>query len=242
MRATRLARAIALWPLALTGCLDASGGLGVLADEIVEAPGATGSGFGDPSRATNGVRGGGTFTGSLDVYSLDYRARRHLVLAFSGGPVLDGPGPDLVVFENGFRERERDAYFMDPVVVEVSADGERWLAFPHDYLASDETMYEPHPAAWEGFAGVTPVALHADHGGLDPLAPTAGGDAFDLADLTGSDADEASLASELRARGIRYVRLTSAAVLVNPDTGLPYPRDPVSDGADIDGVAGRRAP
>jgi hypothetical protein len=156
--------------------------------------------------------------------------------------VLDGPGPDLVVFENGFRERERDAYFMDPVVVEVSADGERWLAFPHDYLASDETAYEPHPAAWEGFAGVTPVMLHVEHGGADPLAPSAGGDAFDLADLAAERAEDAALASRLRTEGVRYVRLTSAALVVNPDTGVPYPRDPVSDGADIDGVAGRRAP
>jgi hypothetical protein len=228
--------------LATSACVDGTGAMSVLADEIVEAPGATGIGFGDPSRATNGVRGGGTYAGSLDVYSLDYRERRHLVLGFSGEPVRDGPGADLVVFENGFRERERDAYFMDPVVVEVSIDREQWLAFPHDYLASDETTYEPHPAAWEGFAGVTPVTLHAEHGDTDPLAPTAGGDAFDLADLVGRSAEESRLARRLREEGVRYVRLTSAALLVNPDTGAPYPRDPVSDGADIDGVAGRRAP
>ncbi|MBX7194900.1 MAG: LIC_13355 family lipoprotein [Sandaracinaceae bacterium] len=222
---------------ALSGCAPAN--VGELATEIVEAPGATGAGFGDVSRAIDGVRGGGEHAGSLDVYSLDYRERRHLVLGFEGRVIVDGPGPDLAVFENGFRELERDAYFMDPVVVEVSPDGARWLAFPHDYVASDETRYEPHPAAWEGFAGVTPVLLDTGRGELDPLDPRAGGDAFDLAELGGERADEQALADEIRMRGARYVRLTSAAIVTNPDTGAPYPRDAVSDGADIDGVAAR---
>jgi|LakMenEpi03Aug12_release.lakeMendotaPanAssembly.Ray.scaffolds.fasta_scaffold710671_1 hypothetical protein len=233
--------AAALGALGLGGCVGAGSAETVLADEVVEAPGATGTGFGDPVRATNGVRGGGTYTGSFDVYSLDYLERRHIVLRFSGGPIVDGPGPDLAVFENGFRERERDAYFMDPIVVEVSIDGELWLAFPHDYVAADERSYEPHPSAWEGFAGVTPVLLHTDRG-EDGLGATAGGDAFDLAELSGVTEDERALATRMRREGIRYVRLTSAAILVNPDTGIPYPRDPVSDGADIDGVVGRAAP
>lgn len=213
---------------------------GLFADLVVDAPGATGEGYGDPERAVNGVRGGGTHAGSLDVYSLDYLSRRSITLSVSGHAIVDAPGPDLVVFENGFREATRDAYFMDPVVVEVSVDGVRWLAFPHDYLAADETAYEPQPEAWEGFAGVTPVLVHAETSPMDPFDPRAGGDAFDLAELTGESAEQAALASQLRAEGARFVRLTSAAVLVNPDTGVPFPRDAVSDGADIDGVAVRQ--
>ncbi len=237
----RAARALpsALTLIALTaGCTESPSAESAFADLVVAAPGATGVAFGDPSRAVNGVRGGGAYAGSLDVYSLDYRERRSIVLGFSGRLVVDGPGADLVVFENGFRERTRDAYFMDPIVVEVSSDGERWLAFPHDYVAPDETVYEPHPSAWEGFAGVTPVVLNVDTRPMDPFAAEAGGDAFDLATLTGSTEEERALADELRG-GVRYVRLTSAAVLENPDTGVAFPRDAVSDGADIDGVAGR---
>ncbi len=222
----------------LAGC-GRPAGEGVLADLVVDAPGATGEGYGDPSRAVNGVRGGGTHAGSLDVYSLDYRSRRSLTLAIDGHAVLDGPGADLVVFENPFQESSRDASFMDPVVVEVSSDGERWLAFPHDYIAADETLYEPHPEAWEGFAGVTPVLLHAETNPIDAFDPRAGGDAFDLAELVGTDPATSALAEQLRAEGVRFVRLTSAAVLVNPDTGVPFPRDGVSDGADIDGVVAR---
>jgi len=222
----------------LAGC-GRPAGEGVLADLVVDAPGATGDGHGDPSRAVNGVRGGGTHAGSLDVYSLDYRSRRSLTLAIDGHAIIDGPGADLVVFENPFQETSRDASFMDPVVVEVSADGERWLAFPHDYVAPDEGVYEPHPELWEGFAGVTPVLLHAETNPIDAFDPRAGGDAFDLAELVGTDAVTNALAEQLRTEGVRFVRLTSAAVLVNPDTGVPFPRDTVSDGADIDGVVVR---
>ncbi len=229
--------------LSVTGCAGLSGcaaePLGHYADEIVDAPGATGVSYGDPDRAVNGVRGSGAYAGSLDVYSLDYRERQHLVLAFSARTISNGSGVDLVVFENGFEETARDASFMDPVVVEVSLDGERWLAFPHDYVADDETVYEPHPAAWEGFAGVTPVLVNVDRNPIDPFSEMAGGDAFDLDELVGETDEQRALASQLQTEGVRFVRLTSAAVVVNPDTGVPYPRDAVSDGADIDGVAAR---
>lgn len=229
----------------LSGC--GSGGDDVMADLVIEAPGASAGSFGDPARATNGVRGAGLHAGSLDVYSLDYRDRRSLTLGFSGRVLVDGPGPDLAVFENGFREADRDAYFMDPIVVEVSDDAERWLAFPHDYVVdggvTGETRYAPRPEAWRGFAGLRPVLLHAETNSVDPFdTEHAGGDTFDLATLgTGAGDGEAerALAAQLREGGVRYVRLTSAAVLTNPDTGAPYPRDPVSDGADVDGVAGR---
>ncbi len=41
--------------------------------------------------------------------------------------------------------------------------------------------------------------------------------------------------AEARA-GVRYVRLVSARVRTNPDTGAPFPHDPLSDGPDVDGV------
>jgi hypothetical protein len=214
-----------------------------VADLVVDAPGAGSDGFADPTRATNGVRGGGELAGSLDVYSLDYRTRTSITLAFSGAAVVDGPGDDLVVFENGFRESGREAWFMDPIVVEVSPDGAAWLAFPHDYVAEDETRYEPRPSAWRGFAGLSPVLLHAEANPVDAFdRARAGGDAFDLATLgTGAGDDDAAraLAMRIRMEGAVYVRLTSAALRTNPDTGVAYPRDPVSDGADIDGVVAR---
>ena len=45
--------ATALGALGLGGCVGAGSAGTVLADEVVEAPGATGTGFGDPVRAIN---------------------------------------------------------------------------------------------------------------------------------------------------------------------------------------------
>lgn len=198
------------------------------ADTVVDAPGASGEGFGDPTKAVDGVRGGGLTTQSLDVYSIP--RGEPLVLGWEDRVVVNGPGVDLVVFENAFHYGD-GLTFMDPTVVEVSADGERWVAFPHDFTAADETSYSPRTEHWVGFAGVTPVLLHAEGNPVDPFdGAAAGGDGFDLADLP----DEA-----LRAAGIRYVRLTAATDHDNPDTGAPFVADPVSDGPDIDGVAAR---
>jgi hypothetical protein len=206
----------------------------IYATTVVEAPGATGEGFGDPTRAVNGVRGAGPAAGSLDVYSLDYAERTHLVLSWGGRTVRNGPGADFVVFENPFRTFG-GAMFMDPVIVSVSRDGATFVDLPHAYLAPDPTRYSADPDHWQGFAGRTPVLLHEELHPVDPFDPVAaGGDAFDLDAL-----EDHGEAGAIRREGFRYVRLTSAAIVTNPATGMPYPRDPLSNGADIDGVYAR---
>lgn len=207
----------------------------VLGTEIILAPGATGEGTRDPARATNGVRGAGLREGSLDVYSLGPGADALLVIGFGGQRFPDGEGDELAVFENAFQIGEGPFRFMDPVLVEVSADGETFVAFPHDYTAPDPTQWSADPDHWHGFAGLTPVLLHEEEMPGDPFdAAAAGGDAFDLADLPpGPEAER------IRAEGFAFVRLTSARRVEDPNTGAPYPRDPVSDGPDIDGVYAR---
>jgi len=116
--------------------------------------------------------------------------------------------------------------FMDPVIVELSEDGVTWQPLVHDYTAPDERSYSDDPNHWLGFAGVTPVLLHADVNPVDPFDRlAAGGDHFDFAH------------SDLQAA--RFVRLVTAPSRINPDTGDYYPRDSISDGADIDGVYAR---
>jgi hypothetical protein len=200
----------------------------VLATEVVEAPGATGEGVRDADRAVNGVRGGGRFAGSVDVFALGLEPGVDdvLVLGFADGLVAaDVDGPDLAVFENAFEVKEGGGFFLDPVVVEVSPDCERWVAFPHDYAGADPNVYEPDPTSWHGFAGLTPVMLHEEAYLVDPLSDAAGGDTFDLATLDPED----PVGAEVQAGGAACVRLRSAAV-------EGYPADPISNGADIDGV------
>lgn len=221
---------------------DVSGGDGsrdagseelVWATDVVAAPGATGAGFLDERRAVDGVRGGGDSLGSTNVYSI--REGRFLVLGFPGDPIGDGPGTDLVVFENPFVIGAGPNRFMDPTIVEVSADGVDFVAFPHDFLAADETAYSSRPEDWVSFAGVEPVRYHVEDNPVDPFSPDAGGDPFDLADLPGAQGEE------LRRLGIRFIRLSAASDATNPDTGMPFPKDNLSDGPDIDGVVARRS-
>jgi hypothetical protein len=203
-----------------------------MADVVRSAPSASDARFKDPQAAVNGVQGGGDRAGSLDVYSIGLAEGDHLTLCWSDGRAQDGPGDDLVVFENPFQSGAMT--FMDLMVVEVSPDGEVWATFPHDYQAVDETAYSPRPLDWQGFAGRAPVRYRTDDG-HDPFdAAYAGGDRFDWADLPGE------VGARVRAEGAACVRLSPAALAINPDTGAPFPRDASSDGPDIDGVYGRR--
>ncbi len=197
------------------------------ADELVEAPGTVSapSAVNVPQNAVNGVVHGDRKSGSLDVFSRGLSTsppNNYLVIRWSGRTLTDVPGPDFVVFENAFEAP--GGVFMDPAVVSVSSDGTHWVDFPHDYLAEDETSYSSDPSKWLGFAGVSPVVWRSDDSRcLDPIDPAAGGDRFDIADV------------ELDGPA-RFVRITTAASLRNPDTDAPYPKEFIADGFDLDGV------
>src|SRR4051812_26057798 len=63
-----------------------------------------GAGFGQdhfPDVIYGPPHGAGTYAGSTDVLSLG--ARGSIIVGFGGGEIVDGDGPDLLVFENAFR-------------------------------------------------------------------------------------------------------------------------------------------
>lgn len=227
-------------PDAAPGMLDAA--IVRLADIVVDAPGISGTGFDDPTKAINGVRGGGSRTGSLDVFSRGYipaddqtPGNDHLTLAWSHGRLENGPGADLVVFENPFVVGASGA-FMDLIIVEVSLDGVEFRALAHDYIAADPSVYRNEPALWPGFAGRTPVLFNIDSHPVDPFdAAAAGGDQLDLDTVVGDD----DVARAIRTSGARFVRLVCAPARIDPRTHANYVKDSASNGADIDGVYGR---
>lgn len=103
-----------------------------------------------------------------------------VVLGFGEGVIVDGPGVDLLVFENPLPG------FVELATVAVSVDGHTWHAFLCDAPQSGPD--------YGRCAGVGRVHSSPSNG-IDPRDPSvAGGDAFDLAELGLSHA--------------RYVRIT----------------------------------
>lgn len=137
--------------------------------EVVSfTPGAF-AGFGAdamPAVVLGAPLGRGPSAGSLDVVSLGQGGAIVLRL---GAAVVDGPGVDLLVFENPFPN------WIETGEVSVSDDGTTW----HTWTCHADDA----DGGWPGCAGVVPVLSHPDNG-IDPTDPAvAGGDGFDLADL-----------------------------------------------------------
>ena len=160
---------LAFGPIALLGLVacgpDEPAG-DAFADEVVAFAPAPASSFGH-ERLPEVVLG--PPGGLQDVVSLGCEGE--IILGFDEPGIVDGPGVDLIVFENPFA-----ADFPEPGEVAVSEDGERWFTFACD------------PATLDGCAGVTPTLAYPGSG-LDPRDPAeAGGDGFDLATLADAPA------------------------------------------------------
>lgn len=148
------------------------------ATQVVSFEPGTDAGFGEdklPNVVLGPPSGGGVRKGSLDVLSLGKGGT--IVLGFDRYAITDGPGPDLVVFENPFWPGgDPTQVYAEPGEVSVSDDGETWATFACD-TAGDGAGH------FAGCAGVTPT-LPYDATATLPIDPAVtGGDVFDLAEL-----------------------------------------------------------
>lgn len=200
------------------------------ADRVVAHVIGTGGGAGEsglPAIVLGPPRGGGAFQGATDTISLGLGGS--ITLAFDDNVIVDGPGPDLLVFENAFLPTGATTLppFAEPAVVEVSGDGADWHALP---CALDGAPYHA------GCAGVYPVFANAgDPGAPSPLVPAT----TPIADLVGVPVDEfvappgaGGDAIDLAAVGLfaaRYVRLTASPTRMPGLMGL--------SGFDLDALA-----
>lgn len=146
------------------------------AHEVVDVSYGPDAGWGQdamPGIVLGPPRGAGLVSGSLDVLALGNGGS--ITLGFGALTIVDGEGPDLIVFENPFYAGGDPAHpFAELATVELSADGQTWHAFD-----CSATSY-PYGSC----AGWNPVLANVDENELDPTDPlVAGGEAFDLADL-----------------------------------------------------------
>lgn len=143
---------------------------------VVDVTYGPGAGFGQkamPCVVMGPPHGGGDREGSLDVLTLGNGGS--ITLAFGSQTIVDGPGPDFIVFENPFYAGgDPSAVFAELATVAVSEDGVTWQSFPCTALSP------PYGSC----AGWHPVYANPDTNQISPTDPSvAGGDAFDLADL-----------------------------------------------------------
>ena len=177
----RLARASGvawLLVLAVGACVvegDDGSSRGPFAVRVTSFAPGPGAGFGAgalPEVVLGPPVGGGAVQGGTDVVSLGVGGA--IVVELGGEGAVDGPGADLVVFENAFWVGGDPARpFAEPGIVAVSEDGTTFVEFP---CGGEE-------GSFEGCAGRHPV-FAAPGNGIDPCDPlAAGGDVFDLADV-----------------------------------------------------------
>lgn len=153
--------------------------------------------------------GAGELQGGLDVVSLGLGGE--IVVSFEPNAIVDGPGPDFLVFENAFwAAGDPSQPAADPGEVSVSEDGETWLTFPCPAATAP-----PYGAC----AGWSPV-YSAPGNGISAVDPAvAGGEAYDLAAVGLAQA--------------KLVRIRDRSTTACP----PEPPRPNTAGFDLDAVA-----
>ena len=171
-------------------------------------------------------------TGSTSTVSLGHNG--WILLEMTDNVIVDGPGPDFIVFENAFFKtfvptdpNQSYSVFAEPGSVAVSADGVTFHQFPYDanalaLVGQDATPSSALPML-RGLAGITPTFTGNWTMADDPNVWDAagrggvsggGGDAFDLATVGLSTA--------------RYVLIT--------DLGLNTGFAGAAEGFDLDAV------
>ena len=172
-----------------SGVSDAAGPVcpSRFATSVVSFSPGPGSMFGQaalPGIVLGPPKGAGALAGSLDVVKLGKGGT--ITLGFAPSVIIDGPGPDFIVFANPFDiGGDPRKPFVELSTVAVSNDGQTFQSFP-----CTATSY-PYGSC----AGWHPVYANPDKNKIDPTDPAvSGGDDFDLADLGLNEA--------------RYVRIT----------------------------------
>ena len=176
-------------------------------DRVVSYQIGSGGGKGEdklPDIVLGPPQGGGKLKAGQDVFSLGKDGV--IVLEFVDNEVIDGEGPDFIVFENPFLAEpgnDPDYGFFELGKVEVSFDGITWHEFPYD------------TASKKNCAGYRPVLANSEKNDISPMdVEKAGGDTFDQ--------------KELGVKVIRFVRITDVQSFGGDDGFAGFDLDAVA--------------
>jgi hypothetical protein len=166
--------------------------------------------FGTASNALGGA------DGTFGVVSLGDGGQ--ITLSFTQ-PIVNGPGADFAVFENGFRFN--GGVFGELAFVEVSADGVNFVRFPSVSLTPTDTQVGP-------FDALDPALIH----NLAGQFPALEGTPFDLSDVGLSSAGYVRVIDAVGSIDPRLATFDSQGHIIND----PYPTPFASGGFDLDAV------
>ncbi|MFQ3579948.1 MAG: DUF4465 domain-containing protein, partial [Bacteroidales bacterium] len=185
-----------------------------ISDTSVKYNGSNKATFGSPSLALGKAVGN-----SFDVVSLGDGGIATLTF---DRPIVNGPGADFVVFENGFSDNALELAF-----VEVSSDGKRFVRFPAVSLT-------PVNEQVGGFGTLDPTMIHNFAGKYRQGYGTPF-DLNDILDSTGIDLNNIRFVKIIDVVGSidsKYATYDSKGNKVND----PYPTPFHSSGFDLDAV------
>jgi hypothetical protein len=218
-----------------TRTLCAALALGALAPlSIAQSPYAThvvsfsqGSGGGVfvTDNVLDGPLGGGLGSGSIDVLTLGDGGS--VTLGFDV-VLRNGPGADLIVFENGFAFGT--SVFAEVAFVEISTNGVDFARFPSSYVPPSGGSTPM--GTFYGMCGGMPIVANVSTDPTSPFDPVrSGGEALDLAELAGHPL---VIGGQLDLQDVNFVRLVDVAAGDVDSNGVP-----ISGGtsADVDAVA-----
>jgi hypothetical protein len=123
-------------------------------------------------------------------------------------PIIDGPGDDLAVFENGFTSGTAELVYTELAYVEVSSNGT-------DFVRFDSASRQPDPVG--SFAFQDPRLL----GGLAGKDPGGWGTAFDLSVLSNTSAVRSGTVDLSAITHVRLVDVVGAPDYPRPGDASP---------------------
>jgi len=217
-------------PQAATHAIDAMTAWATWVDDVVRGPlDIAQPGLGNATYGAEAYVLGPAAGDFLTVLSLGDGG--HLTVEFED-PIVDGPGDDFAVFENGFIDNGSGELFGEIAFVEVSSNGVDFarlgtLTTNTSAVSSGGTI---DPADYAGFAGVDVAGY---------------GTGFDLAELIGHPLESQGL---LDLQDVGFVRVVDAIGdgstfddTMNPVYD-PYSTIFASGGFDLDGVGALNVP